>query len=335
MYHKIDYSLVNNNTFHIPASAKHYVEYETKDELREALKEAHQSDLPILHIGEGSNLLFTNNYPGYVLHSAIRDISIIDESDGFVTLRVGAGLNWDRFVEYVVLNGWYGAENLSLIPGEVGASAVQNIGAYGVEVKDIIEGVESVNISDGEDRYFTLEECEYAYRSSIFKTRLAGEQVITHVIFKLSKEEGYNLGYSNLKDLLAGESPSLDRIRELIIEVRRSKLPDPTELGNAGSFFMNPYISIDQFNELKLSYPSIPHYPVDETRVKVPAGWLIEQCGWKGQSRGRAAVHSKQALVIVNLGGAIAQEIVDLAKDVIASVEEKFNISLKPEVIYI
>ncbi|MGL4411827.1 MAG: UDP-N-acetylmuramate dehydrogenase [Bacteroidales bacterium] len=335
MYKKTDYSLINNNTFHIEASAKEFVEYETIDELRGALSEARDSNLPILHIGEGSNLLFTTDYPGCVLHSAIRDISIIEQSDSDVILRVGAGLNWDCFVEYAVNNGLYGAENLSLIPGEVGASAVQNIGAYGIEAKDIIVAVETINVCDGEAREFSLEECNYGYRSSIFKGELSGKQIITYVRFRLSKREEYTLGYSNLKELLGGEAPSLERLRRLIIEVRESKLPDPKELGNAGSFFMNPYIPIEQYEHLKVEYPTMPHYPVDETRVKVPAGWLIEQCGWKGRSLGRAAVHSKQALVVVNLGGAVAQEVVDIADAIIESVHQRFAIRLKPEVIYI
>jgi UDP-N-acetylmuramate dehydrogenase len=285
-------------------------------------------------MGGGSNLLFLNNYSGTVFHSVIDDIDIVAEDDNSVSVRVGSGVVWDDFVAYCVEKGWWGVENLSLIPGEVGASAVQNIGAYGVEVKDVLQSIEAISVDDLSKRIFTNDECNYGYRDSIFKNSLKGKYVITYVTYRLSKTANPNIGYGALKSVLS-ENPSLKEIRDAIIAVRNSKLPDPKVYGNAGSFFMNPVIPMEQFVALQSRYPDIPSYPALDGYIKVPAGWLIEKSGWKGKSLGNAAVYEKQALVLINRGGATGMEIKHLADTVIADVHKIFGITLHAEVNYI
>ena len=319
-----------HNTFGIKAYASSYVEYDSCDQLRQILPTLQGK--PYLHIGGGSNLLFTRDYEGTVLHSRIKTMERVNEDRDYVWLRVGSGMVWDDFVDYTVEAGLSGAENLSLIPGEVGASAVQNIGAYGVEAKDIIYKVECVNLKDGSPRTFTNEECHYAYRSSIFKHELKGQYAVTHVTYRLSRHFTPRLNYGNIKAKLEGEgNVTAKTVRNVIIDIRKNKLPDPEVTGNAGSFFMNPIVSHDIFSQLKAEYPEMPYYDTDKG-VKIPAGWLIEQCGWKGRAMGRAGVYEKQALVLVNLGGATGEEILALCKAVIESVKEKFNIEIHPEV---
>jgi len=256
------------------------------------------------------------------------------EDEQYVWVRVGAGVVWDDFVAYAVEHEWYGAENLSYIPGEVGASAVQNIGAYGAEAKDLIETVETVEVETAEPRVFCNEECGYAYRQSVFKKELKGKFVVTYVTYRLSKHPAFNLEYGNIRAQLekTGEEISLRLVRDVIIGVRKEKLPDPAV---PGSFFMNPVISKDKYEDLLVKYPDMPHYVVDENHVKVPAGWLIERSGWKGKAQGRAAVHDRQALVLVNLGGASGREVMELAMAVVKSVQELFGIELHPEVNFI
>lgn len=333
-----DYSLLKLNTFGLDVRAARFVEYDSIDELRSFLtEESSIFALHMLHIGGGSNLLFTKDYPGVVLHSAIRGMEVVTENSDWVEIRVGAGEIWDDFVAYAVEHQWYGAENLSLIPGEVGASAVQNIGAYGVEAKDLITRVETVSVDRAEIRTFTNEECCYAYRYSIFKGELKGKQIVTHVTYRLSKRPIYQLGYGNIRAELEKEgcAVSLSNLRRIIINIRNAKLPDPALVGNAGSFFMNPIVSEPEFLALQTKYPEIPHYDAGEGKVKIPAGWMIDQCGWKGRTIGRAGVHDKQALVIVNKGGATAQEIVHLADEIVKSVNDKFGIRIHPEVNFI
>lgn len=265
-------------------------------------------------------------------HSRIGGIEVTAEDSQTVSLRVGAGVVWDDFVACCVEHGWYGAENLSLIPGEVGASAVQNIGAYGVEVKDLITAVETVNVQ-GYGRVYSVEECEYAYRSSIFKRPENKSVFVTYVRFRLSKEERYTLDYGTIRQELAKyPAPTLPIVRKVIIEIRESKLPDPKVMGNAGSFFMNPIVAKEKLEALQRDYPRIPYYELPDGRVKIPAGWMIDQCGWKGKSLGPAAVHDKQALVLVNRGGAKGSDIVALSDAVRASVRDKFGIDIHPEV---
>ena len=329
-------SLKPFNTFGINVKAAFFAEYDSVDKLKELL----QSDLVkrnrLLHIGGGSNLLFLNDFDGIILHSSMKTIEISEEDAESVLLRVGSGVEWDDFVAYCVENNYYGVENLSLILGEVGASAVQNIGAYGMEVKDTIEKVEFMDIKTLKPDIFTNPDCKYSYRKSIFKEELKGKVIVTHVLFRLRKKADFILNYSNLKDaVLKHGEINLSNIRETVIEIRRNKLPDPKELGNAGSFFMNPVIPKTQFEELLHSYPAMPHYPVSETEVKVPAGWLIEQCDLKGKQFERVGIYHKQALVIVNLGGATGQDIATVASLIQITVKKRFGIEIIPEVNYI
>ena len=325
------YSLLPYNTFGIDVSASRFLEYASVAELKEYIAQGAVTT-PFLHIGGGSNLLFTKDYDGLILHSRIGGIEVTAEDSQTVSLRVGAGVVWDDFVACCVEHGWYGAENLSLIPGEVGASAVQNIGAYGVEVKDLITAVETVNVQ-GYGRVYSVEECEYAYRSSIFKRPENKSVFVTYVRFRLSKEERYTLDYGTIRQELAKyPAPTLPIVRKVIIEIRESKLPDPNGMGNAGSFFMNPIVAKEKLEALQRDYPRIPYYELPDGRVKIPAGWMIDQCGWKGKSLGPAAVHDKQALVLVNRGGAKGSDIVALSDAVRASVRDKFGIDIHPEV---
>ncbi|WP_270539696.1 UDP-N-acetylmuramate dehydrogenase [Bacteroides zhangwenhongii] len=325
------YSLLPYNTFGIDVSASRFLEYASVAELKEYIAQGAVTT-PFLHIGGGSNLLFTKDYDGLILHSRIGGIEVTAEDSQTVSLRVGAGVVWDDFVACCVEHGWYGAENLSLIPGEVGASAVQNIGAYGVEVKDLITAVETVNIQ-GYERVYSVEECEYAYRNSIFKRPENKSVFVTYVRFRLSKEERYTLDYGTIRQELAKyPAPTLPIVRKVIIEIRESKLPDPKVTGNAGSFFMNPIVAKEKLEALQRGYPRIPYYELPDGRVKIPAGWMIDQCGWKGKSLGPAAVHDKQALVLVNRGGAKGSDIIALSDAVRASVRDKFGIDIHPEV---
>ena len=332
-----NYSLLAYNTFGIDVCASRFVEYDSVDELRRFLTEDSGLHEPLLHIGGGSNLLFTADYQGVVLHSAIGGIEKVQETDDWVEVRIGAGVVWDDFVAYAVGHQWYGAENLSIIPGEVGSSAVQNIGAYGVEAKDLIVAVDTLAVADGTYRLFSNADCGYAYRKSIFKGELKGKYIVTHVTYRLSKVPVFHLDYGNIRAELEKEGceVTLENLRRIIIRIREEKLPDPAVIGNAGSFFMNPIIPESQFVQLQQKYADIPHYPAGEGLVKVPAGWMIDRCGWKGRSLGRAGVHDKQALVLVNRGGATADEIVFLAHEIMRSVEEKFGIRINPEVNFI
>lgn len=327
-------SLKNYNTFGLDVYANRFLEYDSKENLLKLIKEK-EITLPYLHIGRGSNLLFTQNYAGTILHSCIQSIELLSEDHDSVWLRVGAGVIWDDFVCYCVEHGWQGVENLSLIPGEVGAAAVQNIGAYGMEVKDSIVSVETVDI-EGEESTYDVEECDYSYRDSLFKRPEMKSVFVTHVNFRLNKIPHYVLDYTALSKALQSYSEiTLCNIRNAIIGIRQSKLPDPKVLGNAGSFFMNPIIPRSCFEDLQRIYPDIPHYDVDLDFVKIPAGWLIEQCGWKGKSLGPAAVYDKQALVLVNRGEATGEDIVKLGEAVQKSVKDKFGIDIQPEVMYI
>lgn len=330
-----NYSLLSHNTFGMNVKAKRYVEYDSEEELRELIPALEGE---VLHIGGGSNLLFKGDFEGLVLHSAILGIEVVDETTEDVLVRVGAGEVWDDFVAWAVEHGYGGVENLSLIPGEVGASAVQNIGAYGVEAKDVIALVEAIELSNGQKRVFGTEECGYAYRHSIFKRQLKGKYAVTYVTYRLQKQPQLKLEYGNLCVVMGGDSQNraygLADVRQAIIDIRNAKLPDPKMLGNAGSFFMNPVVSREKFLSIQKDYPQMPFYEV-ENGVKIPAGWMIDQCGWKGKALGRAAVHDKQALVLVNLGGATSDEIITLCNMVCKDVKEKFDIDIHPEVNFI
>lgn len=337
-----NYSLLRHNTFGVEAKASTFVEYESVAELQDFLRtrQATSDTSPLLHIGGGSNLLFLQDFHGTVLHSRIQDITVTADEGDYVYVRVGAGLLWDAWVQYAIDSHWYGLENLSLIPGEVGASAVQNIGAYGSEAKDFILFVDTVDLQTGDIRHFTASECNYAYRYSIFKDTLRGRYAITHVHFRLAHVFSPNLGYGGLRQAIAAQgiedyNLNAETLRDTIIRIRQAKLPDPAVLGNAGSFFMNPIVPRETYDRLVLQFPDAPHYDVDADRVKIPAGWLIEQCGWKGRREGRVGVYDKQALVLVNTGGATGLEVRNLCEKIQADVEARFGILIQPEVNFI
>ena len=331
-----DYSLLPYNTFGLPARAACFVEFTTADDAAAFLREKGYP-LPLLAVGEGSNLLFTRDFAGTVLHSRIQGFTVVGEGGSWVDVRAGSGVKWDDFVAYTVAHGWQGAENLSLIPGTVGAAAVQNIGAYGVEAKDLIREVRALQVEDGRMATFTTAECRYAYRDSIFKQELKGKYVVTDVLFRLNKQPRFHLDYGNVRAELEREGVDVTaaNVRQCIIRIRREKLPDPAVTGNAGSFFMNPIVPQGRFESLQREYPDMPHYDAGEGQVKIPAGWMIDRCGWKGKAWGNAGVHDKQALVLVNRGGATAQEVMSLAEAIIRSVQEAFGVTLRPEVNFI
>ena len=328
------------NTFGMKVKARCFMEYDSVADLVDI--EFEELARPVLHIGGGSNLLFTDDFKGTVLHSKIDFIEIIDESQE-VLVSVGAGVVFDDFCAWAANEGLWGVENLSYIPGEVGASAVQNIGAYGVEVKDVIRKVYCYDTLEEEFTSFDVDECGYGYRDSIFKNpEIKGRYIVTHVVFALSRTPQPKLDYGHLKDAVSsvdGElTPSL--IRKVIIRIRKEKLPDPSVVGSAGSFFKNPVISREHFEKIEAAAKAeygpdykVPHYDLPDGLVKIPAAWMIEQCGWKGRRSGGAAVWEKQPLVIVNYTGeAYPEEIIGLEKRIIASVKAKFDIELHPEV---
>lgn len=329
-----NYSLLKHNTFGIDVKASCFIEYETLEDLRELIRNE-QITSPYLHIGGGSNLLFVNDFKGTILHSSIKDIIVVEETPDTVLVKVGSGVIWDDFVAHCVKNKWYGAENLTNIPGEVGASAVQNIGAYGAEVKDIIHSVSTINLK-GEEKVYLLPDCHFAYRYSIFKEPEMKDVFVTSVCFRLSKQEAYRLDYGTVRqELTKFPETSLQAVRQAIFNIRSSKLPDPAIEGNAGSFFMNPIVNRQKLIELQIIYPEVPFYDLGNDKIKVPAGWLIEKSGWKGKSIGPAKVHNKQALVLVNTGGASGKDIIVLSNAVKNSVMEQFGIEIRPEVKFI
>ena len=343
-----DYSLLAHNTFGIDAKCRRFLEYSSVEEAQQIVAALTDADKPLLILGGGSNLLLTGDYAGTVLHSSIMGVEVLGNGElaaaehddallnpEFVFLRCGSGEVFDDVVAYAVEHGYHGAENLSIIPGEVGASAVQNIGAYGVEAKDIIYKVEAVEIATGRVVVFDNQDCQYSYRQSRFKHEWKDKYLVTHVIYRLSRSFVPDLDYGNIRASLAAnhiENPTAQQLRDVIIEIRNAKLPDPKVQGNAGSFFMNPIVEKAKFEELAAQYPGMPHYTIDEEHEKIPAGWMIDQCGWKGKSLGRAGVHDKQALVLVNRGGATGEEIVNLCETIRKDVKQKFGIDIHPEV---
>lgn len=335
-----NYSLLNNNTFGIDETCRRYIQFDTRDECIEVVRSLTDADRPLLIIGGGSNLLLTGPFEGTVLRSNIKGIEQFPhlKDDNFIFVRAGSGETWDDVVEYCVSNGLYGAENLSIIPGDVGASAVQNIGAYGCEAKDLIYFVETIEIATGEIKLFMKDELEYGYRHSRFKTDLKDKYIITYVDYLFSKTFTLHADYGNIRTEIEKRgiaNPTARDIRNIIIDIRNAKLPDPKVEGNAGSFFMNPVVPRSQFEALQEQYPQMPHYYVDADSEKVPAGWLIDQCGWKGRTLGKAGVHKNQALVLVNRGGAKGNDIVTLCHTIQSDVKEKFGIEIKPEVNFI
>lgn len=330
-----DFSLKDHTTFGIDARCRRFIEFSSVDELQSILPTLTAADAPLLILGGGSNLLLTRDYPSTVLHSAICPPPEVVRHGDEVMVRAGSGMLWDDLVAFCIAHEAYATENLSLIPGTVGASAVQNIGAYGVEAKDIIHEVECVEIATGAIRRFNNADCQYSYRHSRFKSEWRGRFVVTHVTYRLSATFRPNLDYGNIREALHErgiDSPTASQLREVIIAIREAKLPDPKVQGNAGSFFMNPIVPVEQYESLLTQYPDLPHYPIDSQRVKIPAGWLIDRCGWKGKSMGRTGVHDRQALVLVNRGGATGQEIVALCDAIRRDVHSRFGIEIIPEV---
>jgi len=330
-----DYDLTQHNTFGIKARCKRYVAFDTVAEAQKALPKLVSANERLLILGGGSNLLLTGDFDGTVIHSHIMGMEQHDAGEEHVLLRCGSGLVWDEVVAQCVAEGLYGAENLSLIPGEVGASAVQNIGAYGAEVKDLITTVEAIEMETGRIMQFTNAQCAYAYRQSRFKRDWKDRFFITHVTYRLRRTFVPHLDYGNIKAALAEKgivAPTPIELRQAIIDIRNAKLPDPKVEGNAGSFFMNPIVERSKFEALKDLYPDMPHYIIDNERVKIPAGWMIEQCGWKGKTLGRAGVHHKQALVLVNKGGAKGSDVLALCRRIQGDVKAKFGIDIYPEV---
>lgn len=328
--HHTDYPLLSHNTFGINVKCANFVEFSTMEDIKSIV--GNLSDTRHLVIGGGSNLLFMGDFDGTILHSAIKGIEVVAEDDNSLLVRAGSGINWDEFVAYTVGQGWQGLENLSAIPGEVGASAVQNVGAYGVEAGDLIESVECVSLSDGSERIFTKEQCRFAYRHSIFKAEEKGKYIVAYVTYRLNKKGKYVLTYGNLKEQCeALGAVNTTNIRRAVCATRAAKLPDPAEIGSAGSFFMNPVVEASVAEGLKSEYPSMPTYPAPGG-TKLSAGWLIDQCGWKQRNSATVGVYSKQALVIVNLGGATGRDVIEFARQIQASVKEKFGVEIFPEV---
>lgn len=327
------FPLLGHNTFGMDVLAAQFIEFDCEDDVTEIVRQG--VDEHHIVIGGGSNLLFLNDYTGTVLHSRIMDINVVEEDDDSLLLRVGSGVTWDDLVAYSVDNGWQGLENLSAIPGEVGASAVQNVGAYGVEAGDLIECVEAVSVVDASKRRFSKQECRYSYRNSIFKHEEKGKYIITYVTFRLNKTNNFVLTYGNLKEVAMGMGElSAKNIRAAVMQIRASKLPDTKEFGSAGSFFMNPVVSCEKAEALAQSFPEMPQYKT-ANGVKLSAAWLIDRCGWKERRIGNVGVYMHQPLVVVNYGGATGKEVYEFSAMVCQSVKEKFGVGLVREVIVV
>jgi len=326
------------NTFGIPATADRYIVIEDETQLRRLLSSG-ELTAPYLILGGGSNMVFTQHFAGTIVHLECKGIRVVEESVGTddVWVEAAAGEVWDDFVHHCISHGWYGSENLVAIPGTVGAAPVQNVGAYGIEAKDIIHSVRAFEIATGQERVFSQEECRFAYRNSIFKGDLKDRYIIWSVVFRLHKVFSPDLQYKALSDALQAAgivNPTPQQLADIITEVRWRKLPRPEETGSAGSFFKNPVVSAEQYERLKATYPDLVAYAVPDG-YKLAAGWLIERAGWKGRDLGRCGVYEKQALVLVNRGGCTGAEVLALADAVTASVRELFGVTLEKEAIIV
>ncbi len=328
-----NFPLKKYNTFGIGAIAKYFASFSSYKDLNHLIETNNNEQKMIL--GGGSNILFTKNYDGFILKNEIPGIDIIKEEKDYVFIKAGAGISWHSFVMYCVQNNYGGVENLSLIPGNVGASPMQNIGAYGVEIKDVFYSLEAFHLKEKKLKIFSARDCEFGYRESVFKKNYKGQFAILNVTYRLNKNPVFNISYGAIEKELGKmkvEKLSIKAISEAVINIRRSKLPDPALIGNAGSFFKNPVIKKREFVKLESNGIEIPFYKTDEENYKIPAGWLIEQCGWKGYRKGDAGCYNKQALVLVNYGNALGEEIYNLSEEIKISVKEKFNIVLEREV---
>ena len=332
MYIKKDINLAPHNTFGIDCRATLFTTITSKEDVEEVFKTIPEN---FLILGGGSNILFTKDFDGLVIKNEIMGIDILSESETHIKVNVGAGENWHEFVLKAVENKWAGIENLSLIPGTVGAAPIQNIGAYGIEAKDVIEEVIFFNIETGKFESLKSDACDFGYRDSVFKNQLKGKILICSVTFKLNKSFVPHTSYGAIEEILKSKSittPSIKDVSDAVIAIRQSKLPDPEEIGNAGSFFKNPVIPNTTFDQLLKKFPDIPHYKVNENETKIPAGWLIQEAGWKGRRFEHIGIHPKQALVLVNYGGGKGKEIKQLALDIKEDIYEKFGIEISPEV---
>jgi UDP-N-acetylmuramate dehydrogenase len=323
------------NTFGISATARYFAPFASAEELLELAERQRRSQLPQLILGGGSNILFTQDFNGWLLKNGIRGISTAGEDNDHVYVKAGAGENWHGFVQHCIAQGLAGLENLSLIPGNVGASPMQNIGAYGVEIKDVFHELEALHLEDGRIVTFSNATCEFGYRESVFKKAYRQQFAILSVTYRLNKQPHFNTSYGAINEELQRmgvQELSVRAVSQAVINIRSSKLPDPAQTGNAGSFFKNPTVSREKYEALQAAFPKMVAYPVGGEQYKLAAGWLIEQCGWKGYRKGDAGVHPKQALVLVNYGHASGREIYDLSQEVLSSVEEKFGVLLEREV---
>jgi UDP-N-acetylmuramate dehydrogenase len=325
------------NTFGISAKCLYFGTFSSVEELKTALKKVKKFNLPLMILGGGSNILLTKDFDGIILRNEIKGFEIINETETEVIVRSGAGEVWHEFVMKCLDNNFAGIENLSLIPGSVGASPMQNIGAYGVEIKDVFFQLEALHIETGELHYFDKEQCEFGYRESVFKRKLKDQYVITNVEYRLQKEAKVNTSYGAINDELAAQeitNPSIRDVSNAVIAIRQSKLPDPKEIGNAGSFFKNPVVENTLAEKILLNYPDMPNYPdrMNPNLTKLAAGWLIEKAGFKGLRIENYGVHTKQALVLINYGGSEGKDIYDLSSKILATVKEKFGVDLEREV---
>lgn len=330
-----DFSLRPYNTFGIAAQARYFLEARTVDDLTEVLGRVEYQSLRKLWLGGGSNVLFTDDYEGLVVKNGLLGIELIGQDDTHVWVKAGAGEVWHDLVLYCIGQGWGGVENLSLIPGTVGAAPLQNIGAYGVELKDVFHQLSALRLDTGKVETFDAPACQFGYRDSVFKNTAKDQYVVVSVTLRLAKRPEFNTDYGAIRDTLARMgNPTLTPavVGQAVTHIRQSKLPDPDKVGNAGSFFKNPVLEEDDFRRLKGSWADIPGYSLPDGRVKVPAAWLIEQCGWKGKTFGAIGVYPKQPLVLVNYGGGTGKELWALAQKVMASVLARFGVALQPEV---
>lgn len=329
-----NFSLKDHNSFGIDVRAEKFISIENIKDLRNLLRKSYAAELFIL--GGGSNMLLTGDIHKTVLHIAVKGKKIVSETENEVVIEAAAGENWHEFVLWTLAHNYGGLENLSLIPGKVGTAPIQNIGAYGVELKDTFVSCKAMNVQTLEEKEFSLEECEFSYRNSIFKNQLKGQYIITSVNFRLTKEKhNLHIDYGSIRSELNDKgisSPKIQDISNAVISIRNSKLPNPKELGNSGSFFKNPIISKDQFKDLKTEFPEMPSYEVSDNEIKVPAGWLIDKAGLKGYRNGDAGVHKNQALVLVNYGKATGADILALSKKIQQTIKDQFNIELEAEV---
>jgi len=326
-------SLKKFNSFGIDVNAKLLAAIQNAEQAKQVLTQYKDEELLIL--GGGSNVLFTKDFNGLVLHNCIRGIEVIDKNNEEVSIKFGAGEVWHNAVIHCIEMGYAGIENLSLIPGNCGAAPMQNIGAYGVEIKDVFSSLEALHIPSGEIHNFSNSDCGFGYRESIFKNKVKGEYLILNITLKLKKKPEFNISYGAISQQLekmGAKDLSIKAVSDAVIQIRQSKLPDPKEIGNAGSFFKNPIISKELLEEIQRSYPDIVNYPVDEDKVKLAAGWLIDQAGWKGYRKADFGVHKNQALVLVNYGIAKGSEIYNLSEEILQSVQEKYGVDLEREV---